>query len=202
MSSPRWFKTFKTNFPKGNNSVFKWGGSYRTGLRKLDLFIIDYHLNSVNSRAMDGIKVMDETKDEHDTLSFFWVHRKMLLFQPIMIKYGWWGIMWQKIIRKHSTVLKSIGNVLHNTYLQRTSSSSGDSLCFWHFGFTLITGIMLTKFYPDHIWSMPWHHMLWTSKRFIYSATSSFSYWLCLFPLIPVFYPFSGAPWLYFSTAI
>lgn len=138
----------KTNFPKAETILFSSGEEAIERITwKPDLFIIDYHLNSVNSRAMDGIKVMMKLKDEHDAPVIFLSSQEDATVSANTIKYGADDYVAKNNQEAFNRLEIAIGNVLHNTYLQRDIIKQRRFVVLLAFlVFTLITGIMLTKF--------------------------------------------------------
>ena len=207
----RWFKTFKTKFPQsGNNSVFKkWGEAIERITWETSLFIIDYHLNLINSRAMDGIKVMMKLRMNTILCHFGQSSQEDATVSANTIKLRADDYV-AKIIRKHqpSWQITAIGNVLHNTYLQQDIKSPAVLfITSGIFVFYIDYRNYITKiFYPDRIWSMPTsytepvkvrHHNFGIYSHqpvhFLIAALVS----LC--NIVPRFLLWSGAPLIVFS---
>ena len=90
-----------------------------------ELFIIDYYLDSVDPKALDGIQIMMRWKDEHDGAEDYVAKNSQDSFNRLEI---------------------AINNVLHNIQLQKDIVKQRRFIGIMAFIFlTLIAGVILTK---------------------------------------------------------
>ena len=111
-----------------------------------ELFIIDYYLDSVDPKALDGIQIMMRLKDEHDAPVIFLSSQENATISANTIKYGAEDYVAKNSQDSFNRLEIAINNVLHNIQLQKDIVKQRRFIGIMAFIFlTLIAGVILTK---------------------------------------------------------